>query len=174
MAFPYDDNDKSNPRRRLTKWVDGATIGCGHHIERKEEWDTKWKKFEDGISTLSEQEQLDLFKEDLDEHTDIIRQHVKIPVSRQWYDALALFAYHLGETQFAGKKHKDPKKVIPPSTVWKKLQDPPQKGNYDTLEEAWKWWRKADDKVSLGVIRRRDEWAHLERGGVCEKTEYTN
>lgn len=174
-AYPYDDDDPSEPRKRLTQWVDGATIGCGHLIEDPKEWDTDWKKFEDGTSTLSEAEQLDLFQKDLDEHTDIIRQHVKIPISQQWFDALALFAYHLGETQFAGKKHKDSKKAKPPSTVWKKLQDPPQKGNYDTLEEAWKWWRKGNGELSLGVIRRRrDEWALLERGGVCEKTEYTN
>ena len=172
-AYPYDDNDKSNPRRRLTQWVEGATIGCGHLIEEKE-WDTNWKKFEDGTSTLSEKEQLALFKKDLDEHTDIIRRHVKIPVSQQWFDALALFAYNLGEPKFAS------------STVRKKLKASPEKGSYPNLEKALKVWRgkwitiRKDGKeeevyvVEEGLIRRRrDEWALLDRG-VCTRTEYNN
>ena len=170
-AYPYDDDDPSEPRKRLTQWVDGATIGCGHLIKERE-WGREWKKFEDGTSTLSEAEQVDLFQKDLDEHTDIIRQHVKIPISQQWFDALALFAYNLGGPKFAS------------STVRKKLQDPPQRGNHPNLEEALKVWRgkwiKKDGKeeevyvVEEGLIRRRrDEWALLDQG-VCTRTEYNN
>ena len=83
--YPYCDDA---PNVRVTEWKEKCTtIGWGHLIATKDEWNTDWKHLHDGTTEMTEAQAETAFQ--------------KVPVSQHCFDALASLAFNLGESQFA-------------------------------------------------------------------------
>ena len=186
IPYPYDDQDSSVPRKGETVFKENRTTICyGHLIDHEEEFD-ELVEIVDNIESLPDEATKEmrrkefcegLFRKDWEDHADIVKRQVKVPVSQSCFDGLTSLAFNLGEPQFAGSPDDcvpspPEKKCYPPSSVWKKLQNPPQATpDYPTLEAAWKAWRVDKGQVNCGLIRRRrDDWTMCDRG-VYDRTD---
>ncbi len=138
---PYDDD---HPKKDLTAWVDGATIGYGHLI-LKDEWD----RFKNGIS---EEKATELFRRDAEPKEAAVAGAIKVGVQQYEFDAMVILTFNIGESGFRK------------STVAKLINDPkPAAGHLKLLETAWKSWNKETKGgvkvVSKGLTNRRAaEW----------------
>lgn len=130
--LPYDDQKgiKSAP---IPNWVQGATIGYGHLITRPQ-----WNLYFKGIS----REQAEaLFNNDLVPFEDGVSDLVKRKLTQNEFDALVMLAFNIGLG------------ALKSSSVLKMVNG--EKGNYPSLEAAWKAWNKSQGKVMNGLIKRR-------------------
>ena len=158
VLYPYDDQDDTWPRQRVTVFKKGTTtIGYGHLINSEREWNARWKKFEDGTTLMTEEEADKLLKEDLQKHMENVQEHVKVPISQAEFNALTLLSFNIGEGKptnhdkgFAGSsvaRFLDGKASTAPDTA------------YASLEAAWRAWNKdtVDGKKVIlpGLERRR-------------------
>lgn len=103
------------------------TIGYGH---------TKNVKENDSISVEQAEK---LLIEDLAESEKWVNKLVKVPLNQNQFDALVSFVFNLGPG------------ALQDSTLLKNLNQ----GKYYETSQEFKWWRKANGKVSEGLIRRR-------------------
>ena len=74
----------------ITEYKEGATIGWGHLIESRAEFE----KYKDGIT---EQEAIRLKQQDLKKAEIIVKRHIKVPVTQDMYNALVSRVYNGGE-----------------------------------------------------------------------------
>ena len=74
----------------ITKYKKGATIGWGHLIQSRAEFE----KYKDGIT---EQEAIRLKQQDLKKAEIIVKRHIKAPVTQDVCNALVSRAYNGGE-----------------------------------------------------------------------------
>lgn len=104
---------------------------------------TEWSKYKNGIT---KQQAEDLLHSDLVDFESCINKEVKKQqLSQNEYDSLVILCFNIGITQFKQ------------SSVLKMLNG--LKGNYPTLELAWKAFNKDNGKVSNGLTNRRaSEW----------------
>ena len=132
--YPYDDRTGKNMTGgRWNKW---CTIGVGYLIPQKE-----WVLYQNGITYPIA---LDLLSRILPHYEGIVNASVPTPTKQSQYDALVCLAYNIGDD-------------FRTSSVSKMLND--QKGNYPTLELAWKAFNKDEGKVNTGLVNRRNhEW----------------
>ncbi len=123
---------------------DGATIGYGHLI----------KPGEDFSKGLTEQQALELYRQDLQDAQNIVRNNIQVPLTQNQFDALTSLAYNIGSGNFS------------PSTIVKYVNGAnEEKLEYPTPEAAWKAWNKSRGKVMRGLINRRnDEWEMFSKG----------
>ena len=173
--YPYCD-DAPNVRTKEWSKECKVTIGWGHHIDSEKEWETEWQDLHDetnDTTEITEARAETIFQKDLEEHVELVKEHIKVPVSQTEFDALSVMVFNLGGPNFVAEssmlRFLDGKKEPTP--------------NYDSIEAAWKAWIKttvcyeeADGetgekvekcpKVTVpGLIpRRRDEWTIFLRG----------
>ena len=76
---------------------------------------------------------------------DAVLKYVKRPLKVNELDALVILCFNIGISAFSK------------SSVVKILNG--EKGNYDTLEEAWKAFNKDRGEINDGLVNRRQaEW----------------
>jgi GH24 family phage-related lysozyme (muramidase) len=132
---PYDDQTG----KKITDWVEGATIGYGHLIA-KGDWDT----YKDGI-TASQADAL--FLQDLAPFEELVGETITRGLQQYEFDALVILAFNIGRSGFRS------------SSVAKLVNDPKAVTSYASLEDAWKAWNKSQGKVMTGLTNRRAaEW----------------
>ena len=120
-----------------------ATIGIGHLIGRR----PVTQADRDHWGTLTEQQVLDLFREDILKYSDPVAASVKVPLTQNQFDALVSFAFNVGVGGFKG------------STLLKKLNA----GDYEGAANEFAKWNKSAGRVLPGLTRRRSEEADLFR-----------
>lgn len=141
--YPYDD--QKGISHRISEWVEGATIGYGHLIRKKD-----WPRFKDGIT--AEEAEL-LFQADIGPYVDKVNEVITIDLQQHEFDALVIFAYNIGKGGFAT------------SSAARLVNDPDADTPYPDLESAWKAWNKSQGKVNQGLINRRAaEWDMYSKG----------
>jgi GH24 family phage-related lysozyme (muramidase) len=139
--LPYDDQTGE----KIEKWTEGATIGYGHLITRQE-----WSRLKEGIS---EQQAEKLFLSDLDKAVKAVQELVKTKLTQGQFDALVSLTYNIGRGNFAS------------SSILKMINNPQEKTDYSTQEEAFKAWKKSQGKVMKGLVNRRNsEWNIFSKG----------
>ena len=116
---PYNDQTG----KEITQYVEGATIGYGHLIS-KANWDT----YKNGITSAQADS---LFKNDLEDKAQVVRDNVKVNLTQNQFDALASLAYNIGKSGFAD------------SAVLKLINDPKAKTPYGDLDSTWKAYNQS-------------------------------
>ena len=121
---------------KLTAYQDSVgvwTIGYGHT-----------KGVHDGMTITQEQAEQMLLTE-LEEYEGYIESMVTVPLTQNQFDALVVWVYNLGPTNFKN------------STLLKELNA----GNYNAASTEIKRWNKAGGKVLAGLVKRREAEANL-------------
>ena len=121
---------------KLTAYQDSVgvwTIGYGHT-----------KGVYDGMTITQDQAEQMLLSE-LEEYEGYIKDMVTVPLTQNQFDALVVWVYNLGPTNFRN------------STLLKELNS----GNYTAAGKEITRWNKAGGKVLAGLVRRREAEAKL-------------
>jgi lysozyme len=121
---------------RLTAYQDSVgvwTIGYGHT-----------KGVHAGMSITQEEAEQMLLTE-LEEYEGYIEKYVTVPLTQNQFDALVVWVYNLGPTNFRR------------STLLKELNS----GNYTAAGNEITKWNKAGGKVLAGLVKRREAEAEL-------------
>ena len=121
---------------RLTAYQDSVgvwTIGYGHT-----------KGVHAGMSITQEEAEQMLLTE-LEEYEGYIEKYVTVPLTQNQFDALVVWVYNLGPTNFRR------------STLLKELNS----GNYTAAGKEITKWNKAGGKVLAGLVKRREAEAEL-------------
>lgn len=120
----------------LTAYQDSVgvwTIGYGHT-----------KGVSKGMTITQEQAEQMLLTE-LVEYEGYIKNMVTVPLTQNQFDALVVWIYNLGPTNFGS------------STLLKELNS----GNYTAAGKEILRWNKAGGKVLAGLVKRREAEAQL-------------
>lgn len=142
---PYDDQTGLT----TDKWVQGATIGYGHLIQKND-----WNLYKNGITgTQADQ----IFDNDLAPFEKAVNDVIKVTMSQQQFDALVILSYNIGVSAFTS------------SSVAKLVNNPNDKTIYPTLEDAWKYWNKSQGKINRGLINRRNAEWNIYTKGIYKK-----
>ena len=92
---PYDDQT----RKYITEYKKGATIGWGHWINSR----TEFEKYKNGIT---KEEAIKLKQQDLIKYERIVKKRIKVPaVSQDMYNALVSRAYNGGNGAFTARSN---------------------------------------------------------------------
>ena len=121
---------------KLTAYQDSVgvwTIGYGHT-----------KGVYDGMTITQDQAEQMLLSE-LEEYEGYIENMVTVPLTQNQFDALVVWVYNLGPTNFRN------------STLLKELNA----GNYNAAGQEITRWNKAGGKVLAGLVKRREAEAEL-------------
>ena len=121
---------------KLTAYQDSVgvwTIGYGHT-----------KGVYDGMTITQDQAEQMLLSE-LEEYEGYIKDMVTVPLTQNQFDALVVWIYNLGPTNFRN------------STLLKELNA----GNYNAAGQEITRWNKAGGKVLAGLVKRREAEAEL-------------
>ena len=121
---------------KLTAYQDSVgvwTIGYGHT-----------KGVYDGMTITQDQAEQMLLSE-LEEYEGYIKDMVTVPLTQNQFDALVVWVYNLGPTNFRN------------STLLKELNA----GNYNAAGQEITRWNKAGGKVLAGLVKRREAEAQL-------------
>ena len=116
---------------KLTAYQDSVgvwTIGYGHT-----------KGVYDGMTITQDQAEQMLLSE-LEEYEGYIENMVTVPLTQNQFDALVVWVYNLGPTNFKN------------STLLKELNA----GNYNAAGQEITRWNKAGGKVLAGLVKRRE------------------
>jgi len=113
----------------------GATIGYGHLIK-------PYEYFGDGIT---ENVATELLRRDIATAEQAVCDNVTVLLTQNQFDALVIFAYNIGEKNFAK------------STVVKYINDTNfHNTTYPDIDSAWRAWCKSGERTVSGLKRRRD------------------
>ena len=82
----------------ITEYKEGATIGWGHLIESRAEFE----KYKNGIT---EREAIRLKQQDLKEAEEKVRKHIKVPITQDMCNALVFRVYNGGEGALTARYH---------------------------------------------------------------------
>ena len=121
---------------KLTAYQDSVgvwTIGYGHT-----------KGVFDGM-TITQEEAEQMLLTELEEYEGYIEDMVTVPLTQNQFDALVVWIYNLGPTNFKN------------STLLKELNA----GNYNAAGQEITRWNKAGGKVLAGLVKRREAEAQL-------------
>ena len=121
---------------KLTAYQDSVgvwTIGYGHT-----------KGVFDGM-TITQEEADQMLLTELEEYEGYIEDMVTVPLTQNQFDALVVWIYNLGPTNFKN------------STLLKELNA----GNYNAAGQEITRWNKAGGKVLAGLVKRREAEAEL-------------
>ena len=121
---------------KLTAYQDSVgvwTIGYGHT-----------KGVFDGM-TITQEEAEQMLLTELEEYEGYIEDMVTVPLTQNQFDALVVWIYNLGPTNFRN------------STLLKELNA----GNYNAAGQEITRWNKAGGKVLAGLVKRREAEAEL-------------
>ncbi len=142
---PYDDQTGKD----ITEWVEGATIGYGHLISKAD-----WPKYKDGITDT---QAITLLNSDLKPFVNSVKTKVTAKLTQNEFDALVILAFNIGVTAFQN------------SSALKLVNDPNAKTAYNSLELAWKAWKKSQGVVNKGLINRRQAEWNIYSKGIYQK-----
>lgn len=138
---PYNDQTGE----KISDWVEGATIGYGHLIEK-----SIWDQYKKGITQPQAEA---LLRNDLAPFVNTVRSTIRVDISQTQFDALVLLAFNIGSAAFAR------------SSVAKLVNDRTAVTGYINLKAAWMAWTKSQGKEMKGLVnRRQSEWNLYERG----------
>ena len=121
---------------KLTAYQDSVgvwTIGYGHT-----------KGVYNGM-TITQEEAEQMLLTELEEYEGYIENMVTVPLTQNQFDALLVWIYNLGPTNFRN------------STLLKELNA----GNYNAAGQEITRWNKAGGKVLAGLVKRREAEAEL-------------
>ena len=121
---------------KLTAYQDSVgvwTIGYGHT-----------KGVYNGM-TITQEEAEQMLLSELEEYEGYIENMVTVPLTQNQFDALVVWVYNLGPTNFKN------------STLLKELNA----GNYNAAGQEITRWNKAGGKVLAGLVKRREAEAEL-------------
>ena len=121
---------------KLTAYQDSVgvwTIGYGHT-----------KGVFDGM-TITQEEAEQMLLTEHEEYEGYIENMVTVPLTQNQFDALVVWIYNLGPTNFKN------------STLLKELNA----GNYNAAGQEITRWNKAGGKVLAGLVKRREAEAEL-------------
>ena len=121
---------------KLTAYQDSVgvwTIGYGHT-----------KGVYNGM-TITQEEAEQMLLTELEEYEGYIENMVTVPLTQNQFDALVVWIYNLGPTNFKN------------STLLKELNA----GNYNAAGQEITRWNKAGGKVLAGLVKRREAEAEL-------------
>ena len=121
---------------RLEAYQDSVgvwTIGYGHT-----------KGVLEGM-TITQEGAEQLLQTELEEYEGYIEKYVTVPLTQNQFDALVVWVYNLGPTNFRN------------STLLKELNA----GNYNAAGQEITRWNKAGGKVLAGLVKRREAEAKL-------------
>ena len=121
---------------KLTAYQDSVgvwTIGYGHT-----------KGVLEGM-TITQEGAEQLLQTELEEYEGYIEKYVTVPLTQNQFDALVVWVYNLGPTNFRN------------STLLKELNA----GNYNAAGQEITRWNKAGGKVLAGLVKRREAEAQL-------------
>ena len=121
---------------KLTAYQDSVgvwTIGYGHT-----------KGVYNGM-TITQEEAEQMLLTELEEYEGYIEDMVTVPLTQNQFDALVVWIYNLGPTNFKN------------STLLKELNA----GNYNAAGQEITRWNKAGGKVLAGLVKRREAEAEL-------------
>ena len=121
---------------RLEAYQDSVgvwTIGYGHT-----------KGVLEGM-TITQEGAEQLLQTELEEDEGYIENYVTVPLTQNQFDALVVWVYNLGPTNFRN------------STLLKELNS----GNYTAAGKEITRWNKAGGKVLAGLVKRREAEAKL-------------
>ena len=121
---------------KLTAYQDSVgvwTIGYGHT-----------KGVYNGM-TITQEEAEQMLLTELEEYEGYIEDMVTVPLTQNQFDALVVWIYNLGPTNFRN------------STLLKELNA----GNYNAAGQEITRWNKAGGKVLAGLVKRREAEAEL-------------
>ena len=114
-----------------------CTVGIGHLIGRRRCTQADYNQW----GTLTEQQILDLFREDIRRFEDPVSAAVKVPLTQNQFDALVSFSFNVGVGAFQK------------STLLRKLNA----GDYGGAAAEFAKWNKSAGRVLAGLTRRRAE-----------------
>lgn len=135
---PYNNNTG----RALSSWNQEAAIGYGHMFAKQD-----WSLYQQGITQAAAEQ---LLQTDIPRFEQAVTAAIQTTMTQNEFDALVIFAYNIGEENFAS------------SSVVKLINDPQATTNHTTLEAAWRAW---NDYGNYGVkARRQAEWALYSEG----------
>jgi len=112
------------------------TIGYGHT-----------KGVVEGM-TITEAEADSMLSKELEEYESYVENMVEVELTQEQFDALTVWVYNLGPTNFKN------------STLLKKLNS----GDYSAVPTEIKRWNKAGGKVLKGLVKRREAEAAMFEG----------
>ena len=112
------------------------TIGYGHT-----------KGVVEGM-TITEAEADSMLSKELKEYESYVENMVEVELTQEQFDALTVWVYNLGPTNFRN------------STLLKKLNS----GDYSAVPTEIKRWNKAGGKVLKGLVKRREAEAAMFEG----------
>jgi len=112
------------------------TIGYGHT-----------KGVVEGM-TITEAEADSMLSKELEEYESYVENMVEVELTQEQFDALTVWVYNLGPTNFRN------------STLLKKLNS----GDYSAVPTEIKRWNKAGGKVLKGLVKRREAEAAMFEG----------
>nr|WP_276551505.1 glycoside hydrolase family protein [Erwinia mallotivora] len=147
--YPYYDQDKN--AARITEWLSGATIGYGHLIKDKVE-------FQNFKTDITEHQAETLFRSDIIEFIDAVRNYVLVNLTQNEFDALVIFAYNVGV--------QSPSKGFRGSTVLKVING---LSNED-LDTSWKKFAYSHGAIMKGLIKRRQSELDVFHKGIYIKS----
>lgn len=128
FRMPYRDQNG----KLITEYINGATIGYGHLIANKREFEN----YKDGITDTQANI---LFSKDIYEPVQAVRYNIKVKITQHEFDGLVMFAFNVGVSAF--KK----------SSVLKIINNE-SSGN---VKAAWYRFRYSQGTMSRGLINRR-------------------
>lgn len=126
---------KSFEMEKLTVYNDGygfPTVGIGHRVLPEDDL-----KLGD---TITKERSAAFFERDIAEHSEPIRDLVKVSLTQGQFDALVSLVFNIGKQNFAD------------SSLLARLN----RGDYAGARERFDAWIKSNGKVSRGLQRRRD------------------
>ena len=95
--------------------------------------------------TITQEEAEQMLLTELEEYEGYIENMVAVPLTQNQFDALVVWVYNLGPTNFKN------------STLLKELNS----GNYYAASNELLTWNKAGGKVLAGLVKRREAEAQL-------------
>ncbi len=137
--MPYEDG-----KRNKNGYILGYSIGYGHYFAA-----SALPNFKNGITMEVAEE---LLKRDIKKFENVIKRHVKVPLTQSQFDALVSLVYNIGSGNFTK------------STVLKKIN---KKALSTEVEKWWTAWKKATVDGIRGdylLPRRKEEWQIFSKG----------
>ncbi|MDA8481403.1 lysozyme, partial [Citrobacter sp. Awk 4] len=125
---PYDDQTG----RSTSHYCPGATVGYGHLIKNRNEFETYRHGINEFTASL-------LFESDLYKYIQGVKMEVLVDLTQNEFDALVMMAFNIGKNAFKQ------------STILRIING----ANTRNLRDAWNQFRYSQGRVMRGLINRR-------------------
>lgn len=133
----------------ISEYVKGATIGYGHLIDGRVEFE----KYKNGINEMQSNE---LYQKDMSEMEIKTKKLIKNTLSQNEYDAVMILVFNIGY----GDVEKDTGFIT--SEVLKVINGESRAD----IDEAWLRWKYANGHITNGLINRRKSEINIFHNGV--------